>query len=131
MSAILNSNYEGEKLGNWPHGNGKYTYPDGTYYEGEFYKGEFHGNGKLVYSNGDNVIGKWKNGICVAKRLFFSDGLEYHKNWDYCSLGDRKFIHEMAEGIEAYPDTFVNHNKSKNIPPGTYGEFIRCRRWIL
>ena len=131
MSNILQSSYEGEKQGNWPHGKGRYTYPDGTYYEGEFFKGEFHGSGKIIYPNGDHVIGDWEHGRCVSKELIFADELKYDKNWDYCTLADRRFVKEINDGIVFYPDTFVHNPKSADLPPGTYGKITRHGRRFL
>lgn len=37
MLKLTGGNYQGEKLDNWPHGNGKYIFENGTIYEGNFY----------------------------------------------------------------------------------------------
>ena len=50
-------------LGSWknenPNGYGRETYTDGGYYEGLFLNGMKHGDGKLVFENGQMYLGKF------------------------------------------------------------------------
>ncbi len=87
MNRFTQSNYEGEKIDNWPHGTGKYIFPNGTIYQGQFFQGNFHGDGILTYQDGSKVKGVWNQGKLVEKKLIFQDELEYKENnWDYCTL---------------------------------------------
>ena len=45
------------------HGQGTWTYPDGTKYTGETNnKGQHHGQGTLTYADGTTYTGKFKDG---------------------------------------------------------------------
>ena len=54
--------YKGEWKDGEPHGQGKFTWPDGGTHEGEFNKGERHGRGKETHANGRIAYeGEWKD----------------------------------------------------------------------
>lgn len=55
--------YQGDWVGNKPHGNGRFVRFNGDYYQGEFSNGYPHGRG--IAKEGKNSImyeGEWKNG---------------------------------------------------------------------
>ncbi len=134
MSRFTNSSYEGEFLDNWPHGKGRYLFPNGLIYEGEFFKGEFHGKGRLLYENGGYLEGEWENGKLKEKKYYFKDNLEYKENnWDYCTLKDRRFKVEIDDGIKPFDEVILlnSENGIKNIPQGCYGFLTRCRKRIF
>ena len=62
MDEFIKSSYEGDMVEDFYHGNGKYTFEDGTIFIGSFSKGHFHGKGKLTYSNGNWIEGEWIEG---------------------------------------------------------------------
>ncbi|KAI9358570.1 hypothetical protein DFJ73DRAFT_818917 [Zopfochytrium polystomum] len=82
-------------------GFGKYVFPDGNVYVGDFKDGQFHGQGTIHFLNGGQYSATWSNGVVVEGKYTFKDGLVYEsKNWDYCTLGDRRFFHERVEGFQ-------------------------------
>ena len=128
MSRFTGSNYSGEYLNNWPHGVGKYIFPNGTIFTGNFFKGDFHGRGKLTYKNGGYLLGEWKFGKLTKKKYYFTDNLEFKENsWDYCTLDDRRFNVERVKGIKPFDEVILldSENGLKNIPEGSYGFLIR------
>lgn len=46
-------------------GQGKYTFPSGTIYTGGMLDGMFHGDGELLFTNGNKYKGTWNRGISV------------------------------------------------------------------
>ena len=46
-------------------GNVRVTNEDGSYYFGEMMDDLFHGTGKFVYENGDQVVGQFHRGECT------------------------------------------------------------------
>ena len=51
-------------------------------YEGEFVDGEFHGNGIVLFSNGDWYKGEWRNGRPNGHgTMQFVDGHSYVGTW--------------------------------------------------
>lgn len=54
------SRYEGTKLGNMRHGQGKFYYQDGGLYDGQWVRNRMQGRGKLFYQNGNIAYeGEW------------------------------------------------------------------------
>ena len=43
-------------------GEGKMTWPNGAYYRGDWKEGKKHGYGTFKWPNGDSYVGWWKNG---------------------------------------------------------------------
>lgn len=120
---ILGSVYEGEKLGNRPHGQGEYRYANGTVYTGSFFNGKFHGKGKLSFPSGSFVEGRWENGKLVEHSIFFKDGFKFEKeNWDYCSETDRRYNSERNSKIAPLPTTQLGRRPEgmEPIPEQTY-----------
>lgn len=84
--------YEGE-LGEYielnkdikiPHGEGIKFYKNGNAkYYGTFFNGKYHGNGKLVYENGDYYIGQFRNGLIhgEGKEYYFDGNILYDGDW--------------------------------------------------
>ena len=123
MSFYSHSTYEGQKLEDWYHGEGTFTYPSGVKYKGNFFKGQFHGEGALIYKNGGTFRGKWVHGKLIDGNYYFFDDLKYEdENWDYCQEEDRRFNYERNHGILPAGQTqLINDIKGeKKIPPGTY-----------
>ena len=54
--------YEGEWKGGKRHGQGKYTFTDGSTYEGEWKDGKEHGQGKETDKDGSIKEGRWERG---------------------------------------------------------------------
>mmetsp|Transcript_16366 Transcript_16366/g.43122 ORF Transcript_16366/g.43122 Transcript_16366/m.43122 type:complete len:96 (+) Transcript_16366:256-543(+) len=89
--------YEGSTEAGRMEGEGIYTYEDGTKYVGQFKNGAFHGEGKLIFANGE-FRGIFNNGKHVDGQFVFSDGLVYvEDDWKYCTSADRRLHSEMKE----------------------------------
>jgi hypothetical protein len=54
-------NYVGEFKGEFPHGQGTTTRPDGLKYEGAWKDGKFNGHGMLTYPDGKKCEGQFKD----------------------------------------------------------------------
>lgn len=54
--------YEGETKKDKAHGQGVFTFNDGSTYEGTFKRNAFHGQGKFTDSNGEEFEGKFRGG---------------------------------------------------------------------
>ncbi|KRX05768.1 hypothetical protein PPERSA_09908 [Pseudocohnilembus persalinus] len=123
MSLYSGSQYEGEYLEGWYHGQGTYTYPNGVVYKGQFFKGQFHGEGTLIYPNGGKYVAKWDNGKMKTGNYFFNDNLQYEfDDWKYCTGDDRRFYPEHKDGIQPAGATQMTREKDQpnEIPEGTY-----------
>ena len=95
MSQWSKSAYIGETDNGWEQGKGEFTFPNGVKYVGEFDKGEFHGEGTLMYPNGGKYVAKWDKGKLIVGEYFFYDDLQFKdKEWNYCTIQDRRFYTE-------------------------------------
>mmetsp|Transcript_6156 Transcript_6156/g.5503 ORF Transcript_6156/g.5503 Transcript_6156/m.5503 type:complete len:179 (-) Transcript_6156:55-591(-) len=99
---IYAGTYEGSQLVGRFMGNGKYKYKDYVY-EGAFFDGLFHGQGTLYVKKG-KFEGLWEKGKLIEGGFVFEDGLKHrqveNEYWDYCSIYDPRFHHEIESGIE-------------------------------
>lgn len=43
----------------------KIRYYDGSEYIGQVMAGKEHGQGRIIYANGDDLVGNFENGQCV------------------------------------------------------------------
>jgi hypothetical protein len=70
--------YEGEWKDGDKHGQGILTFLDGAKYEGEFKDGKFNGQGIYTYSSGATYEGEWKDGEFNGQGTYTdSDGTKY------------------------------------------------------
>lgn len=132
MENFVKSKYEGDTVEGWSHGNGKYTFPDGSHYVGEFAKGHFHGKGKIVYPNGNYVEGVWEEGVLKDRKMVFADGLEFSEDsWDYCTGDDQRFHTERLTEIKPLDQTLLSNDPHglRPIKPGHYGPLTRDPQW--
>ncbi len=53
--------YVGQFKNKYPDGDGTATYRNGKRYEGQWFHGMWHGNGKLILSDGQVIAGIWEN----------------------------------------------------------------------
>ncbi len=81
------STYEGETKKDKAHGEGIFTFSDGSKYEGKFRKNKMHGKGKYTDANGKVFEGKWRYGKLKNKidkktrqmiKLDFNTGILTH-----------------------------------------------------
>lgn len=60
----------------------------------------FHGKGTLFFKGYGRYEAEWNQGIVLQGKYYFSDGLEYSTQWDYCTGLDRRFYGERLNGIK-------------------------------
>lgn len=59
--------YSGQFKNNLPHGQGAVLYANGERYSGEFKLGSFNGYGTLFLRDGNRVVGNWRDGTFIGK----------------------------------------------------------------
>ena len=75
--------YVGEYKNDKMHGEGTYTYDDGSKYVGEFNDGNFHGQGTMTYADGDKYVGELKNGNFYGQgTMTYADGSVEKGQWE-------------------------------------------------
>ena len=66
--------YEGEKLGDYRHGRGKFYYSDGGMYDGDWKNGSMDGFGTLFYAGGNVAYkGEWKEDKFHGKGTVYNE----------------------------------------------------------
>ena len=55
--------YEGHFSKGLRHGNGAYTFRDGSVYDGDWQRGRYHGPGRCQWADGRVYDGEWVNGM--------------------------------------------------------------------
>ncbi|XP_052194650.1 phosphatidylinositol 4-phosphate 5-kinase 8-like isoform X2 [Diospyros lotus] len=80
---LLNGDvYIGNFKGVFPHGKGKYTWPDGTVYEGDWEAGKMTGKGKIFWSSGATYEGDFSGDYLHGFGTLISpDGSSYKGAW--------------------------------------------------
>ncbi len=95
--------YVGDFLKSKFHGHGFETYPETdpsniASYDGELMDGRKHGNGTIIWKNGDKYVGEWQNGERTGKgTYYFQSGQKY--------VGDFLKSKFHGHGFETYPET--------------------------
>ena len=82
---ILKDRYEGSFKNGLMDGQGKYTYPNGSFYEGNWEKGQRSGKGYFISTTGDRYDGLWKLDIpwevkCFDKNNTIFKTIDYENN---------------------------------------------------
>ena len=73
----------------------------------------FHGKGTLHFPNCGVYSAVWEEGKEVNGDYTFADGLPYEEsNWDYCTLGDRRFATERNETLRPAGQTQLTNNRN-------------------
>ncbi len=79
---IINPKYIGNILNNKPDGKGKLLFHNGNNFEGFWKEGELHGEGTFFWSDGRSYKGFFKNGIPRGKGTYFlKNGLKKNGKW--------------------------------------------------
>ncbi|CAL5214326.1 unnamed protein product [Lathyrus oleraceus] len=74
--------YIGQFKGIHPHGNGKYTWSDGTIYEGDWIDGKMTGKGLITWTSGSKYEGEFSGGYLHGQGTFTeSNGCVYTGGW--------------------------------------------------
>lgn len=74
--------YHGQMLKGLKHGQGVYTWQDGTVYIGYWHHDQEHGYGEKLYSNGDVYRGYWRYGAFDNQGVYcWQDGHKYEGQW--------------------------------------------------
>jgi hypothetical protein len=103
--------YEGPMESGRFEGIGTFTFPNGTKYVGGMRNGMFHGKGTIYVPNTGSYTAMWNEGKEVEGDYTFDDGLEYKKkDWDYCTLKDRRFYTEVNGGIKPAGESQLTDN---------------------
>jgi hypothetical protein len=89
-----------------------------------FYCSRLDGSGVLTFPDGGRFVSSWRNGVLVSGTFFFSDGLEYSsKDWEYCTMKDRRFWSEHQHGIQLQQHmqlTDLGGTNTSDLKVGTY-----------
>ena len=94
-------------------GEGTYIFPNGTRYVGGFKDGMFEGAGTMYIPNCGAYTAQWSEGKKVDGDYKFSDGLEYKADeWEYCTMGDRRFKTELENGIKPAGQSQMTDNSA-------------------
>jgi hypothetical protein len=100
--------YDGHFLDGVPHGQGKFTYNDGSVYEGECAHDELNGRGKMTYSDGDVYEGEWLNNQMNGKGIMtYAIGSTYDGDWLNGQKNGRGTI-EYADDGRVYEGEWQN-----------------------
>jgi hypothetical protein len=104
--------YNGEWLGDQPHGQGMLTYPDGGQYWGRFSAGKRQGDGMMKFINGDEYEGQWfddqPHGNGTQR---YADGARHEGNFERGQ--------PSGQGRRTYPDgTYYDGQWLQNVPHG-------------
>ena len=66
--------YQGDFMNGKRHGKGTYTHFDGSIYSGDFKNGKYNGRGTYEYATGERYVGDFKEGRIdgqeIANRLY-------------------------------------------------------------
>lgn len=66
VEATHGGEYSGDFANDHMHGNGTFTFPDGSSYVGRFHEGLQHGQGILTLPDGTELVGLWEMGEQVS-----------------------------------------------------------------
>ena len=83
FSYVDGSNYKGEWVDGLRHGRGTMWFPDGSTYEGDWADGLRHGKGTMTDARSRIYVGAWKNDKMTAPgTLFYPTG----QGWDHFNI---------------------------------------------
>nr|XP_043628075.1 phosphatidylinositol 4-phosphate 5-kinase 7-like [Erigeron canadensis]XP_043628076.1 phosphatidylinositol 4-phosphate 5-kinase 7-like [Erigeron canadensis] len=140
MEIIINRGvYYGDVKGMIPHGNGKYTWLDGTVYEGDWKEGKMTGVGRITWSSGKSYegdfAGGYLNGFGTLKN---SDGSIYVGSWMLNiqhGFGRKQFSNSdvydgsWKEGVHEGSGKYAWSNGDMYI--GTWKAGLMCGRGVM
>lgn len=103
-SSDTKGTYEGEMKKNYKHGQGTFTWDDGTKYKGNWRYNLMHGEGKMSWTNGAYYLGEWREGRKHGRgKFFWPNGDTYVGGWvDGKQSGNGKYTYAnkvIVEGI--------------------------------
>lgn len=73
----------------------------GVIYDGEFYDGQFHGNGTMLYPNGNRIIVTSVNGSVQTMKLLYADETEF-------DINDKEYVAELY--VLQFTSSFLSHS---------------------
>ena len=96
-SSSLNNKYVGEWKDGEHHGQGTYTFADGSKYVGEWKDGKRFGQGTYTWPSGSKYVGEWKDGKKSGQGTkTWTDGSKY--------VGEWKDGKKSGQGTNTYAD---------------------------
>ncbi len=109
-------NYEGEKyegqiMRGLKHGQGIYTWRDGTLYEGQWHQDQEHGYGKKCFANGDRYEGYWDHGV-------------FSGHGTYTWLDGALYVGQWQDSFEHGYGTKISSDGTERKGLWSYGEFV-------
>jgi hypothetical protein len=110
--ATAEGEYKGPKVNGVPHGQGRLVFENGDVYEGSFVAGAMAGKGVLTMSDGSRFEGDFVNGtLCGKGRFAYANGDTYEGEFAEDAFhGQGKYVSETT----AYEGTFergLRHGK--------------------
>ena len=108
----LYSTYEGALVTGHMHGQGTYTFADGSVYTGEFRNGDFEGFGIKTYADGGRYEGGWQTGNFHGQGTYtWANGDVYageFRNGDFEGFGIKTFANGSRVVGQWEHDDLVN-----------------------
>ena len=120
--------YIGEFENNIPHGQGAYTYDDGSTYVGELKDNKRNGQGTMTWGD-DKYVGEWQNNLP-------------HGQGTYIWKSGSKYVGEWQDGDKHGKGTYTHHDGEQHITTWVkdkrngIGTFVykegdsKCQEWI-
>lgn len=100
--------YDGQWKEDQPHGQGRLVFENGDYYEGTFANGEYQGQGKFVFANGITYLGELDRGMRHGQgRLFRANEFFYEGTWVNDALQEQDKM-MICSDFQMLKETFPN-----------------------
>ena len=105
--------YVGQFKNKYPDGDGSATYRNGKRYEGQWFHGMWHGNGKLILSDGQVIAGLWENSRLKHATELIASG---HDNVLLASENNATNVQHFTKPAKENSPVFEEPRYNSNVP---------------